>query len=288
MTAKLKVPTSFAPRRHTVLDPRSLGRPVHLLKDFASELRTLIEDLFRQALNRRYRAGYALGEIGIEPAGAPLPPGAWLSAEHRPGRLSCLLERSLVLSVMHYRYGAQAPLLGAADVTPAETSTEERLTGLLGQQILQGLATRLIDAGPAAAAVSFAPALRLAPAPDAWLIRVPVRDESQGLDSTLLLAIDGAWMNQLLREREPHRAATPATTALPQPRELAARLPLKLAARLLQTEMPLGELMDLKPGAVIPVSLKATEVLVDGERLFTASVAEHQGKLCLTSFADAD
>ena len=286
MTAKLKVPTSFASRPHTVLDPRSLGRPVHLLKDFASELRTLIEDLLRQMLNRRYRAGYALGDIAIEPAGTLLPPGTWLSAEHRPGRLSCLLERGLVLSVMHYRYGAQVPQLGAADVTPAETSTEERLAGLLGQQILQGLATRLIDTGTAA--VSFAPALRLAPAPDAWLIRVPVREVSQGLDSTLLLAIDGAWMNQLLREREPQRAAPAAATALPQARELAARLPLKLAARLLQTEMPLGDLMDLKPGAVIPVSLKATEVLVDGARLFTASVAEHQGKLCLTSFTDAD
>ncbi|WP_144007017.1 FliM/FliN family flagellar motor switch protein, partial [Pelomonas sp. KK5] len=63
---------------------------------------------------------------------------------------------------------------------------------------------------------------------------------------------------------------------------------LKLVARLLETELPLGELMALQPGAVIPVSLGATEVLVDGERLFTASVAEHQGKLCLTSFADAD
>src|ERR1700754_246302 len=144
MTAKLKVPTSSAARQHTVLDPRSLGRPVHLMKDFAAELRSLLEDLSRQSLTRRYRAGYALGEITIEPAGTTTPAGPWLSAEHAPGRLSCLLERGLVLSVMKSRYGASP---AASDTAPAETATEERLTGLLGQQILQGLATRLIHIG---------------------------------------------------------------------------------------------------------------------------------------------
>jgi flagellar motor switch protein FliM len=285
MIAKLKVPITSG-KQHPVFDPRSLGRPVHLLKDFAAELHGLLEDLFRQTLNRRYRANYALGEIIIEPATTSKSTGPWLTAEHTPGHISCLLERTLVLSVMQYRYGAAASQLGAAGVPP-ETTTEERLAGLLGQQLLLGLAVRLMNpASTGTPAIDIAPALHRAPANDAWSIRVPVHDP-QGLQSSLLFAIDAAWMNQLLREREPRRKHK-AAAALPQPRELTARLQMKLVARLLQTDMPLGDLLDLQPGAVIPVSLRATEVLVDGERLFTASVAEHQGKLCLTSFADAE
>jgi len=75
---------------------------------------------------------------------------------------------------------------------------------------------------------------------------------------------------------------------LPQAAELPRQLTLTLKARLLEQTLPLGELLDLRPGTVLPVRLKATEVLVDGSRLFTAAVAEHQGKLCLTSFADAE
>jgi hypothetical protein len=48
--------------------------------------------------------------------------------------------------------------------------------------------------------------------------------------------------------------------------------------------MPLGRLLDLRPGEVLPVRLGATDVLIDDARLFTATVAERQGKLCLTSF----
>jgi len=39
-------------------------------------------------------------------------------------------------------------------------------------------------------------------------------------------------------------------------------------------------------GDIIPVSLQATDVLVKNSRLFTATVAEHKGKLWLTAFND--
>ena len=50
----------------------------------------------------------------------------------------------------------------------------------------------------------------------------------------------------------------------------------------------LGLLLDTRVGDVIPVSLGETEVLVDNERLMTARVAEHKGKLCLTAFEDLE
>ena len=82
------------------------------------------------------------------------------------------------------------------------------------------------------------------------------------------------------RERQP-QSATPQAP-------LPNRLPLTLQARLLEQELPLGTLLDLHVGDVLPVRLGLADVLVDDSRLFKAAVAEHQGKLCLTSFEDAE
>jgi flagellar motor switch protein FliM len=79
-------------------------------------------------------------------------------------------------------------------------------------------------------------------------------------------------------------AAQPGPRAAETARPFPHRLGLTLTARLLQQEMPLGRLLDLRPGEVLPVRLGATDVLIDDARLFTATVAERQGKLCLTSF----
>ena len=52
--------------------------------------------------------------------------------------------------------------------------------------------------------------------------------------------------------------------------------------------MTLEALFGLKLGDVIPVTVGRADVLLDEARLFTAAVAEHKGKLCLTSFEDAE
>jgi flagellar motor switch protein FliM len=57
---------------------------------------------------------------------------------------------------------------------------------------------------------------------------------------------------------------------------------------LVSKEIPLAALFALKVGDVIPVSVGRADVLLDESRLFTATVAEHKAKLCLTSFEDAE
>ncbi|RBH44204.1 hypothetical protein C3F00_038430 [Pseudomonas sp. MWU13-2860] len=67
------------------------------------------------------------------------------------------------------------------------------------------------------------------------------------------------------------------------------QLRLRLNACLLRHELPLGEILDLKPGSVLAISLPPrAEVCVRGAPLFHARVAERQGKLCLAGFADAE
>lgn len=270
------------------LDPRTLGRPVHLLPRFAQQLGLGLAELFRP-YKRRHRAQYELGTISIKPLlgrpDAKLTAERWLSSAGPAGPMACMLPRPLLLSLMAHRYGAQDG--AAATELPAETATEERLQRLLAQQLF-GLVlqqaglnldepVQLLQAGPL-------PAL----AAGAWLLRVPVREPSQALDDELLIALDGAYIDPLLKrlaeQGPPRPAAAAGLPATPLPR----RLQIKVAARLLEQTLPLGELLDLKPGDLVPVRLGSTRVLVDGSPLFSASVAEHQGKLCLTSFADLE
>ena len=105
--------------------------------------------------------------------------------------------------------------------------------------------------------------------------------------ASLWIVLDDAAMGRLLRSIAPSRekAAKPAAQ---QAQPVAARLALMLTGRLLEKELPLGDVLDLRPGDVIPVSLGLADVLVDDSRLFTAAVTEHTGKLCLTSFDDAE
>jgi flagellar motor switch protein FliM len=263
-----------------VLDPRTLGRPVHLLPQFTGRLREGLGALLRQH-NRRYRARYQVDELSLAPGQGAA--GRWLTSDAPEGRMSCLLERSLVLSLMAHRYGST---LAEAANAP-QTATEERLQALLCRQVL-GCAQQALGQPGTELALQHSTVSGLAPG--GWVVQAAISEPEQGLASTLFIGLDGACVDRLLRrlaDEQPARAPRPRS-APPQP--LARRLDVKLQARLLQQTLSLGALLDLRPGDLVPVRLnpKATQVLVDGACLFTASVAEHQGKLCLTSFADAD
>ena len=51
------------PSSNQVLDPRLLGRPVHLLPLFSARLQDDLDELFRAGMNRRYRASFKVGEV---------------------------------------------------------------------------------------------------------------------------------------------------------------------------------------------------------------------------------
>lgn len=276
------MPQQASPRAPAALplDPRTLGRPVHLLPRLADALREAFNEALRQQLNRRYRSDYQISEVLFQPLDGVPAAGRWLLGEGAAGLLACRIDRPLVLAVMAQRYGV-APESGS---NPPETSSEERVQAWLSRLLLEPLQALLLadtEAAPLGELqAQMAPQL---PA-GSWLLRLSLREPGQGLVSKLVLAVGPAYMDRALQRLAPARAAAPA---VPQP-ALARRLPLTLQARLLERPMLLGELLELRPGSLIPIHMGHAEVLVEGSRLFTASVAEHQGKLCLSSFEDAE
>lgn len=263
------------------LDPRTLGRPVHLLPRVADTLRDAINEALRLQLNRRYRTQYSVSELSFKPLDGVPAAGRWQVGAGPAGLLGCRIDRPLVLAVMAQRYGGDMPV---ADTNPPETASEERVQTLLSRLLLgQVLTTLMSDAAEADLGELQGQMAPQFPA-GSWLLRLSLREPTQGLFSKLVIALEPAYITAVLKQLAPAKAQPATPSALP----LARRLPLTLSARLLERPMLLGELLDLRPGDLIPIRIKDTEVLVQGSRLFTASVAEHLGKLCLTSFEDAE
>ncbi|HEX8785182.1 MAG TPA: FliM/FliN family flagellar motor switch protein [Telluria sp.] len=275
--------------QHQVLDPRLLGRPVHLLPQFAVLLEDDIDALM-QGSARRYWAGWRVegAEFGRAPQQDKL---RWMAVTGPQGRIAVAFERGLLLALLERRYSGRSAT-GSAQRNPEServTATEDRLLVVLTQQLIDLLHARVAasvatEAAPHPVAAGAASASAM-PGASNWALCVRVRD-ANGNAGQFWIAPDQALMATILSTLRP---AAPRPRAPQGPSEpLASKLQVKLDGRLVSKETTLGALFELKVGDVIPVSVGRAEVLLDEARLFTAAVAEHKGKLCLTSFEDAE
>jgi flagellar motor switch protein FliM len=270
-----------------VLDPCTLGRPTHLLGGFSAQLKADLVEVFRSDFNRRYRAAFEVGEVLLERHQLAVLPPRWQVYAAPAGRIGFGLDRSLLLCILGYRYGETLAATPDAAAPVRETATEERLAGILAGRFIDLLTSRIDakrDATVAAPAHDFTPVAEARPG--GWTLRVEVTEPDRGVRGSLWFSLDEAWMGRLLRRLAPARDTAKESTTPTEP--LVARLQLTLAGRLLQKELPLGDLVRLRIGDVLPISLGATDVLIDDSRLFTAAVVEHKGKLCLTSFEQVE
>jgi flagellar motor switch protein FliM len=289
--------TPQAARTLPVLDPRTLGRPVHLLGRCAERLQKELIEQFQAPLNRRYRSQFEISEVVFHMNGTPADAQhRWLSFSADGGRVAFAADRNVLLCILAYRYGVQTTTSAApapeAEGEP-ETATEERLASRLGRQLASIIAGTIEalqpDAAPAhlAKPIEFADSA-LAPVDSGWTLRVKIAERAHQLAGTVSFRLDDRWIARLLRGLAPTRDAGKTQKREANTQPLTSRLQLTLAARLLEKEIALGTFLDLNVGDVIPIMLAGTDVLIGDSRLFTASVAEHKGKLCLTSFQDVE
>jgi flagellar motor switch protein FliM len=274
--------------QHQVLDPRLLGRPVHLLPQFAVRLQDDLDALM-QGGGRRYWAGWRLDavEFGRAPQLENL---RWMAVTAAMGTVAVAFERGLLLTLLERRYGGRGA--GATQRDPQTervTATEERLSVVMTQQMVDLLYGRVaantaMEVAPRPVAAGAVVATTI-PGASSWALRVQVRD-GQDRTGQFWIAPDQALMATILGSLRPEQPRPRAARGPSEP--LSTKLQVKLDGRLVSKEMTLGALFDLKVGDVIPVSVGRADVLLDEARLFTAAVAESKGKLCLTSFEDAE
>jgi flagellar motor switch protein FliM len=268
-----------ATRPHQVLDPRLLGRPVHLLPRFAARFADQLGALLATPGARRYWGGFMIDSASFRRAGSDLP-ARWLGMRSSAGALALAFERSLLMALLEARYGGKgAPVVLRAPADERVSATEERMAATLARQLGDALAASLgLRLDPAA------PHGSPAPAATGWVLEVLLRQPQASDGARCYIALDQALMGLILESLAPQRNAARKLRAEP----LTSSVKVKLDGRLLSKEITLEALFSLKVGDVIPVSVDRADVVLDEARLFTAAVAEHKGKLCLTSFEDAE
>lgn len=289
------VTSHIAAQQHQVLDPCLLGRPVHLLPQFAAQLTDDLAAAMRVAGARRYWEAFQLLSVDFVRTPEPGLAGRWLGFAGGIGALAFSIGRPGLLSILNYRYGrrGQAPTPPPDPATVKITATEERLAVVLGQQtcaaLSQRVAANLARAGHAeaasAAAVPVQPRPTLAPAPGSWTVAVTLRDIHNGDPLIYWISLDQAIMAAVLQGLAPERVRERTERGAVA---LGSTLQVRLDGRLVSKEITLETLFALKLGDIIPVSLGRAQVLLDESPLFTAAVSESKGTLCLTSFEDSE
>lgn len=277
-----------AARPHQVLDPALLGRPVHLLPAFAAAFAEDMAAMLSAPGWRRYWSSFELAQVVFEraPEGSHL---RWLGMHGAHGAAAVAFERALLVGLLEARYNGKGPARPLSDPAGARvTATEERLAQTLTQQLSEVLAMRMrVALGAAGVDVASAPLSAVAPATpgkNAWALAVTLREPQGGSTARCYIAPDARMMGLILQALQPERPQRAARTG----ESIGTSLKMKLDGRLVTHELTLEALFGLKVGDVIPVSVGRADVLLDDARLFTAAVAEHKGKLCLTSFVDAE
>jgi flagellar motor switch protein FliM len=280
-------------RPHQVLDPALLGRPVHLLPAFANAFAEDMTAMLSAPGWRRYWGSFELAQVVFERAPEA---GAlrWLAMSGAHGTAAVAFERALLVGLLEARYSGKSAARSLRDPAGERvTATEERLALTLTQQVFEVVAMRVRLAASAAgveverrAAASGASGPVPAPVPgkNAWVLAVTLREPQGGSTARCFIAPDARMMGLILQALQPERPQRAPRSV----ESIGTGLKVKLEGRLVSHEITLEALFGLKVGDVIPVSVGRADVLLDEARLFTAAVAEHKGKLCLTSFEDAE
>ncbi len=275
-------------RTHQVLDPALLGRPVHLLPAFAAAFAEDMTAMLSAPGWRRYWSSFELAQVEFEraPESSAL---RWLGVNGPHGGAAVAFERALLVGLLEARYNGKGPARPLRDPAGERiTATEERLAVTLTQQLSEVLAMR-VRVAAATAGVDFAqaplsPVAPATPGKNAWALAITLREPQGGSTARCYVAPDARMMGLILQALQPERPQRASRSA----ELIGTSLKVKLDGRLVTHEITLEALFGLKVGDVIPVSVGRADVLLDDARLFTASVAEHKGKLCLTSFEDAE
>ena len=261
---------------------------MHLLPAFAAAFAEDMTAMLSAPGWRRYWSSFELAQVEFERAPESVAL-RWLGVNGPHGGAAVAFERALLVGLLEARYNGKGPARPLRDPAGERiTATEERLAVTLTQQLSEVLAMRVrVAAATAGVEVGQAPLSPVAaatPGKNAWALAITLREPQGGSTARCYIAPDARMMGLILQALQPERPQRASRSA----ESIGTSLKVKLDGRLVTHEITLEALFGLKVGDVIPVSVGRADVLLDEARLFTASVAEHKGKLCLTSFEDAE
>jgi flagellar motor switch protein FliM len=259
-----------------------------LLGHFSAIVQEQLARFFEARLNPRYGTSFELGAVDFSTRDGSLPIAELPGGAPATAGLAVALDRAVLLRILECRYGRHggehpAQPNGGNPAKLSATASERRIAAHLGAELRELLADCIGREDQPSAAGLGTPAQR---SRSDLRFSCRIDDAIQGEIGHLHFTLDAHWQTRVFV-----RLSAARSRAKPRESEtdLPARLPVRLAVRLMETGMPIDDLLKLTKGAVIPVQIGArAQVLAGATPLFTAQVAEDNGRLCLTAFEDME
>lgn len=272
MTGNSKVHHGVPPESLIRLKPQKLGRHYHkiphIIRELSSKHPRVISDYFL----RNYRINLELTATHVHET---LPQPVQRTYNCGMGKVGFSIERSFLNEALECYYGGQ--VMATPENLPI-TSSEQRLQTRIGADVAQIFAKTLLSGETFGELEEHDDSYDQAD----WeyVAEYQYLSHITGKRGSLYIYLDTHLVDALTS-----RLARPAPEAREgNPRQLIEQLPVRLDCVVADFQMPLNEVLALKPNDVVMIRLKEPcEVRINQQKLFRGNVFEQDGALYLTA-----
>lgn len=271
MSSTKKVFHGVDPDSLTRLKPHKLGRYYHRIpmqiRDLGSKQPSIISDYFL----RNYRINLELAKVLVHEQREE-PAECIFQSPH--GKVGFSIDRSLLTQSLECYYGGNGQL--SQDCLPVSTS-EQRLRQRLGLDIIQLFARSMLSGMTFGQLTSYENAFTEI----VWEYIAEFRyTHLAGQQSSIYIYMDADLTDELTS-----RLAGPSSRQpLGSPVNQIKQLPVRLHSVIASWQMPLSQVLGLRPDDVILVRLQERcDVMINQQKLFRGTIFENDGSLFLTS-----
>jgi len=253
------------------LKPQKLGRHYHKIPQYIKEVSAKYPRIISDYFLRNYRINLELHTVEVHEERSESAECIYKSLF---GKFGFSIERPLLSEALECYYGGAG--LPSQD-TPISTS-EQRMRLRLGQDIAQIFARALLSGASVGKLEKHENDFDQA----VWEYVAEFRYTSHisGGRSSIFLYLD----TQLVDELTARLAAPSHGPQVVDPERHIQQLPVRLECVVAALQMPLSQVLGLRPGDILPVRLQErAEVRINQQKLFRGAIFEEDGALFLTS-----
>lgn len=265
----------------TRIDVNKLGRAYHKIPKIITEKFDSIESRLGIFFLKKYRMNVVLQSMSFD-TNCHLKNAQIF--ENTYGNIGFEINRSFLLNILHTYYGLSkdsSPV--ACDIHQPVTKTEERLKNKLGHELAQLAMVQEILAEPLELRNDYSSVINQW----AWSIQFWLEGYDEYCFAILLDAHHVDILLASLREKSSQDEKQHKNLSALQIEHMFVSMPLSLTGKLASINLTVSQLMDIKPGDILPVSLNnPLPVYIGTEHLFNSTIAEDHGKIFFTDFND--
>ena len=265
----------------TCIDVNKLGRAYHKIPRIITEKFDSIESRLSIFFLKKYRMNVTLQSMTFD-TNCHIKNTQIFDDIY--GNIGFEINRSFLLNILHTYYGLSKDSNSAAcDIHQPATKTEERLKNKLGHELAQLVMVQEVLAEQLELRNDYSSVINQW----AWSIQLWLEGYDEYCFSILLDSHHVDILLASLREKIHQNETLHKNLSALQIEHMFVSMPLSLTGKLASTNLTISQLMDIKPGDILPLSLNdPLPIYIGTEHIFNSTIAEDHGKIFFTDFND--